>query len=220
MFLEIPDLLTSDEVAVLRRIGRDAPFVDGRVSNPHNQTKQNLQIDTGHAGHGESSTILATALNRNEDLRRFAFPTRMAIPMLCKYLPGMTYGRHSDSAFLPMRPEPLRSDVSCTIFVADPATYEGGELTIHLGNRPVAVKGAPGSAVLYPSTTIHEVQPVRSGERLVAITFIQSQIVDEKKRELLYALGEVAELEGLTMKWENRVRLEHVRQTLHRLWSS
>jgi len=219
MFLEIPDLLTGDELAALRRIGREAPFVDGRISNPHNQTKQNLQIDTGHASHREASGILAAALNRSEEVRRFAFPTRMAVPMLCKYVPGMAYGGHSDSAFLPMRPEPLRSDVSCTIFIADPDAYEGGELTAHLGNRSVTVKGVAGSAILYPSTTIHEVQPVRSGERLVAITFIQSQIVDEKQRELLWELGEVSELEGLTMKWENRIRLEHVRQTLYRLWS-
>ena len=219
MFLEIPDLLSGDELSTLRRIGGEAPFVDGRISNPHNQTKQNLQIDTGQAAHREASGILVGALNRSPELRRFAFPTRMAVPMLCKYQAGMNYGKHSDSAFLPMQPEPLRSDVSCTIFIADPASYEGGELTVHLGSRPVIVKGTPGSAVVYPSTTIHEVQPVRSGERLVAITFIQSQIADEKRRELLWELGEVAELEGMTMKWENRVRLEHVRQTLHRLWS-
>ena len=77
-----------------------------------------------------------------------------------------------------------------------------------------------GSAVVYPSTTIHEVLPVRSGARLVAITFVQSQIVDEKQRELLYTLNEVAALEGLNMQWDNRVRLEHVRHSLHRMWAS
>lgn len=220
MFLEIPDILTEQERGRLCEIGNEAPFLDGRISNPHNQSKNNLQIDPRHAGHQESSAIMAEALNRCDAVRRFAFPTRMATPMLCKYVAGMAYGQHSDAAFLPMRPEPLRSDVSCTIFVADPSTYEGGELTIHLGSRPVTIKGAAGSAVIYPSTTIHEVQPVRSGERLVGITFIQSQIVDERKRDLLYTLGEVAELEGLNMHWDNRVRLEHVRASLHRDWST
>jgi len=72
---------------------------------------------------------------------------------------------------------------------------------------------------VYPSTTIHEVLPVRSGERIVAITFVQSQIVDEKQRDLLYTLNEVAALEGLSMQWDNRIRLEHVRHSLHRMWS-
>ena len=82
------------------------------------------------------------------------------------------------------------------------------------------MKGPAGAGVVYPSTTIHEVMPVTAGERLVAITFIQSQIVDERKRELLYVLNEVAALEGLNMQWDNRMRLEHVRHSLHRMWSS
>ena len=164
--------------------------------------------------------MLMTALGRNEEFRNFAFARRIAPPLICRYGPDMKYGKHPDAAFLPMQPTPLRSDISCTIFLAEPDTYEGGELTIHLGTKPITIKGKAGSAVVYPSTTIHEVQPVKSGERLVAITFIQSQIEDEKKRHLLYLLNEVAALEGLKMDWENRVQLEHVRQSLHRMWAS
>jgi PKHD-type hydroxylase len=160
------------------------------------------------------------ALYRSEEFRNYAFPKRVAPPLLARYQPGMKYGRHSDSAFLPMQPEPLRSDVSMTIFLNDPATYKGGELVIHLGTRPIAIKGKPGSAVIYPSTTIHEVAPVTEGERLVAITFVESQIVDERYREILYTLNEVAALEGLKMHWDNRTRLEHVRNSLHRIWST
>lgn len=220
MFLEIPDVLDPAEVERLREIARVSTFVDGRISNPHNLTKQNLQVDTRAAGHQDAARIVGEALRRCELFARFAFPVRVATPLLCRYEPGMHYGKHPDAAFLPMQPTPLRSDVSCTVFVSDPSTYEGGELTIHLGSRPIAVKGAAGSAVVYPSTTIHEVLPVRSGARLVAITFVQSQIVDEKQRELLYTLNEVAALEGLNMQWDNRVRLEHVRHSLHRMWAS
>jgi PKHD-type hydroxylase len=219
MFLEISDVLNPAEIARLRQIAGSASFVDGRVSNPGNPTKQNTQIDPGCAEYEEAGRIVALGLERNEEFSRFTFPVRVATPLLCRYEPGMSYGKHPDSAYLPMQPAPLRSDVSCTVFIADPETYEGGELTIHLGSRPIAVKGPAGSAVVYPSTTIHEVQPVRSGQRLVAITFIESQIVDEKKRDLLYTLNEVVALEGLGMQWENRVRLEHVRQSLHRMWS-
>jgi len=220
MFMEIANVLTADEIRRLHEIARSATFIDGRISNPHNPTKQNLQVDVRNAAFQDSSRIVGEALHRNEELHRFSFPVRIAAPLLSKYAPGMSYGRHPDSAFLPTQPTPLRSDVSCTVFLSEPSAYEGGELTIHLGSRPILVKGVACSAVVYPSTTIHEVLPVRTGERLVAITFIQSQIVDEKKRELLYTLNEVAALEGLNMQWDNRMRLEHVRHSLHRMWSS
>ena len=80
------------------------------------------------------------------------------------------------------------------------------------------IKGGPGDAVLYPSTTLHEVAPVSSGERVVMITFIESQIADPAQRELLYTLNEVRALEGLKMDWRNRVRLEYVAANLQRMW--
>jgi PKHD-type hydroxylase len=189
------------------------------VSNPHNQTKNNLQMDHTTEAYQEATQIMGQALMRSEEVRNFAFVRRLAPPLMCRYQPGMKYGSHVDNAYLPMQPTAMRSDISCTIFIADPSTYEGGELTIHLGSKPIKIKGKRGSAVLYPSTTIHEVMPVTSGERLVAITFIESQITNELERYLLYTLGEVAALEGLKMDWDNRVRLEHVRQSLHRMWS-
>ena len=219
MFLEIPSLLTAAEIDRLRDIARTSEFVDGRISNPHNTTKNNQQLHGRDGVAKESSTIVAQALGRSEEFRNFAFPARVAPPLMCRYHPGMNYGKHSDSAFLPMQPTPLRSDIACTVFIADPGGYDGGELTVYLGTRAIKVKGAAGSAVVYPSTTIHEVQPVTRGNACVSITFVQSQIPDEKKRELLYTLNEVAALEGLNMQWENRVRLEQVRQSLHRMWS-
>ena len=102
----------------------------------------------------------------------------------------------------------LRSDLSCTIFLNDPASYEGGALRIQLGTREERFRGAPGSAIVYPSTTMHEVEAVTKGERFVAITFIQSRIADGFRRELLYELNEVAALEGLGMAPENFARLQ------------
>ena len=220
IFIEIENILTAQELARLDQIAATAKFIDGRASNPHNQTKYNLQIEPGTDLHKESSTILGQALLRSEEVRNFAFIHRFAPPLMSRYLPDMKYGKHPDNAFLPMQPTPLRSDISCTIFIADPASYDGGELTIHLGSKPITIKGKRGAAVLYPSTTIHEVQPVTRGERIVAITFMESQICDEKKRDLLYTLNEVAALEGLKMDWDNRIRLEHVRHSLHRMWST
>jgi PKHD-type hydroxylase len=131
----------------------------------------------------------------------------------------MTYGAHIDSAFLPGGQEPLRSDISCTIFVSDPGTYQGGELVVYLGTEEVRIKGKAGAAVFYASTAVHQVAPVTSGERLVIITFIESQIADPMQRDLLYSLGEVRALEGLKMDWRNRTQLEYVIANLHRMWS-
>ena len=87
------------------------------------------------------------------------------------------------------------------------------------GTRTVTFKCAPGDAIAYPSTTLHEVVPVRSGQRLVSITFVESYIADPHQRTTVYELNEIAALEGLSMKWENRVRLDVVRQNLMRMWA-
>jgi PKHD-type hydroxylase len=100
-----------------------------------------------------------------------------------------------------------------------PGSYDGGELVVHLGTQPVVIKGVPGSVIVYPSTQLHEVTAVRRGTRLVSITFIESMIPEEHLRTQLYELSEVAALEGLNMRWENRVRLDAVRNNLLRLWS-
>jgi len=113
----------------------------------------------------------------------------------------------------------LRSDLSCTIFLNDPAQYEGGALRIVLGNAELRFKGALGSAIVYPSSTLHEVEKVESGERIVGLTFIESQIADTSKRNLLYELNEVAALEGNRMSYENFTRLQSVQQNLMRRWS-
>ena len=218
MFLEIPDVLTAPEVERLRELARGAKFADGKLSSPHSTVKNNQQIDPADPAHAESSKLMAMALQRNEAFRGFAFPRIMAPPMLARYAPGMNYGVHSDAAFLPVGGRPLRSDLSCTLFIGPPGAYEGGELSIHLGTRAVAFKGAPGSIIVYPSNTLHEVKPVTSGERLVGLTFIESLIADPAHRELLYELDEVAALEGFNMSWDNRTRLQHVRNNLRRMW--
>ena len=221
MFLEIPQLLTETEIGRLRQLSRELRFVDGRQSNPANAQKNNLQAagDAGDPRYAESSQIVGAALMRSEQFRGFAFPKRMAPPLLARYEPGMKYGPHADAARVQSAVGALRSDVSATVFLNEPDSYEGGELVVHLGTRPVAFKMPPGGAIIYPSTLLHEVRPVTEGQRLVSITFIESFISDEFLRTQLYELNEVAALEGLKMSWESRIRLEVVRQNLERLWS-
>jgi PKHD-type hydroxylase len=220
MFLQIENFLTSAEVTSVTEIARQAKFIDGRRSNPHNPTKDSAIADPGDPTAQKASQIALAAFQRSEQARNFVFPQRMAAPSLCRYETGMKYGPHIDAAYLPLGAQPLRSDVSCTIFISAPKDYEGGELVAHVGSEIVRIKGDAGSAVFYPSTTVHQVTPVGAGERLVIITFIESQIPDQLQRDLLYSLGEVRALEALKMDWRNRIQLDYVIQNLHRMWSS
>jgi len=219
MFLELPELLNPAEIDELRQIGAAAKFVDGRATNPHSKVKQNLILADQEA-YKRSAQIMFEALRRSEEFNNWAFPKTLAQPWLTKYAGGGTYGVHTDVAFM-QQPggRALRSDLSCTIYVTAPETYDGGELVVHLGTREVRVKGAAGSAVVYPSNTLHEVTPVTRGERLVGLTFIESRIASAEKRDLLYELNEVAALEGLNMSWENYTRLQRVQQCLLRNWA-
>ena len=106
---------------------------------------------------------------------------------------GMYYGTHTDAAFMPASlARTLRSDLSCTVFLSDPDSYEGGDLVARLGNSEVRLRAPAGAAIVYPSTTLHRVEEVTKGERLVALTFIESRIADGEQRELLYELNEIA----------------------------
>lgn len=213
MFQEIPDLLTAEEVTALRRLAAAAQWVDGRQSNPHSSVKNNLQLYEKNA-----ADILARALYRSEPFTNFAFPIVLAPPMLSRYTPGMHYGGHADAAYLPLGEKPLRCDLSCTIFLSDTDSYEGGALKIRLGTREISFRGEPGSAIVYPSTTFHEVEAVSRGERLAGITFVQSRIADAFLREQLYELNEVAALEGLNMDPANFARLQLVQRNLLQRW--
>ena len=126
MFLQIENYLTPAEVQEISDIARQAKFIEGRRSNPHNHTKDNVIGDPGDAMAQKASQVALSALQRNEQSRNFAFPQRMAVPSLARYDVGMKYGAHIDAAFLPLGPQPLRSDVSCTIFISNPKDYEGG----------------------------------------------------------------------------------------------
>jgi PKHD-type hydroxylase len=214
MFLQIENFLTAAEVESIGELARQTAFIDGRRSNPHNPTKHNVIADPTDPKGTQAAQIALAAIQRSEAARNFALPKRVALPVLTRY--GIA---HIDSAFLPGAPEPMRSDVSCTIFISDPGSYRGGELIVYLGSEEVRIKGGAGHAVFYASTSVHQVAPVTAGERLVMITFIESQIADPLRRDILYSLGEVRALEGLKMDWRNRTQLEYAIANLQRMWA-
>ena len=210
-------ILTEAEIAECRRIAAAAPFVHGRITNPHNKAKDNEQLHDAGA-HQKSSELLRTAMLRSAEFMEFAFPIALAPPLMTRYKPGMKYGAHADAAFIQLPGATIRSDLSCTIFLNDPKDYDGGELNVRLGDAQLMFKLKPGEAIVYPSDSFHQVAPVTRGERLVAITFIQSRIQDPFRRNLLFDLNEVAALEGLKMEYQNFSRLQVVQNQLLRYW--
>lgn len=219
MFHDIPDVLTANELAQLRAIAAATTFVDGRASAAGSPVKNNVQIGERNALQ-QSAQIVTQALYRNEDFRVFAFPKLMTPPILTRYDTGMHYGLHVDAAFMQIGERAVRSDLSCTIFISDESEYEGGALRIRLGALDVRIKGKAGSAIVYPSTSIHEVEPIISGSRLIALTFIESRIVNSEQREWLFELNEISAIAGNKMDRDTYTRLQRVRENLLRYWSN
>ena len=214
---KIIDILNPQQIAQIKDIAGRAKFVDGRITNPHNTAKKNEQLHDPTA-YQQSAQILHNALVAVEDFRNFTFPAAIAPPLVTRYTPGMHYGAHTDNAYLQLPNGTIRSDISCTVFLNEPESYEGGALHIQLGDGHMRFKLKPGQAIVYPSDTLHEVEAVTKGERLVAITFIQSRVPDPFRRNLLYNLNEVAALEGLKMTPENYTMMQLIQNQLLRYW--
>lgn len=213
----LPNVLSAAELQAVRELLPQVGFADGRATNPDSRIKQNLQAPQEDPANQRIAQIARDALVRHPGLRTYAHPRNMARTTVVRYEPGMTYGWHVDEALFPSTP-PMRSDLSCTIFLNPPGDYDGGELTMQLGEQDLAYKLEPGSALLYPSTTIHRVAPVTRGVRIAAITWLQSWIADAQQRELLVQLAEARARTDLGDE-RLQVLLESLRTNLFRMWA-
>ena len=210
-------LLDSVQIARLTDIAGSAKWVDGRTTNPTNTGKNNQQIEGGVA-RDESGQLLGDALRASPAFNEFALPVAVAPPLLSRYSPGMGYAIHADNAFIHLGAETIRNDLACTIFLADPASYDGGALMIHVGDVKTAFRLPAGHAILYSATMPHEVEPVTRGERLAAFTFIQSRIADPAKRAIAAELGVLARSERDRLDPPAHARLLVIQQNLLRDW--
>lgn len=217
-FKIIKNLLQRREVQNLVDMSKKLSYVDGRASsNPGSHVKNNLQADTQDPIYTEAGKIVQRALFTNPIFKEYAVPKSVAMPMICKYTPGMEYGYHVDAAILATKPA-MRADVSITVFLNDPASYEGGELCAKMGDKEFEIKLNPGDAVAYPSITLHRVKPVTSGERLVSISFCESMIPNHYHRELLYQLGKAINMDSEKLSWDTMTELTNVHTNLKRMW--
>jgi PKHD-type hydroxylase len=190
MITRIAGVLDPEQLSKVRAAVAGMSFVDGKTTAGYRaqRVKNNLQVDREKSPQApEMSELVRTALRRNGDFRRAALPRFVRLPMFSLYKPGMEYGRHVDDAIMGGTTK-VRSDLSITIFLNEPDEYDGGELVIEssIGEHPIKLPA--GAAVVYPSSTLHRVTPITRGERLAAITWVQSFVRDPAAREILHDL--------------------------------
>lgn len=168
----------------------DTPFQDGReTAGWHARTvKHNRQAEGRHPAVGALREEVTGHLQRHALFQMAVRPRRMKPLMFSRYEPGMSYGNHVDDAIMGSPSGAMRTDISFTLFLGDPDSYDGGELLIETTGGEQTFKLPAGSLVLYPSSTLHRVEPVTRGERLAAVGWAQSLVRDPQQREVLFDL--------------------------------
>ena len=189
----IPGLLKPAEVKEIVDELERSEFVDGRSSagRKARQVKKNQHLVQGSPKCRELSVIVLRAIDGNSDISKIDLPNRVAPILFNRYEPGMEYGFHMDMAIQQSNTGPFRTDISMTLFLSDPGSYQGGELEIDTDLGEQQIKLAAGDALLYPSTSLHRVKPVLSGTRLAAVTWFQSLVGDPARRQILYEVQSV-----------------------------
>lgn len=221
MMLHIPGVLTREQVADMRRRLDESQWVDGRatVGTQGAKVKQNRQLpDTSPLG-VELGQIVLQALANNPLFFSAALPLRTCPPLFNCYAGGEHYGAHVDGSMrrIPGSGQWLRTDVSSTLFLSDPEEYDGGELIVTDQYGEHEVKLPAGDLILYPSTSIHRVQPVTRGARICSFFWTQSMVRDDMRRGMLLELdqniqslrarlGDSPEMVGLTGHYHNLLR--------------
>jgi PKHD-type hydroxylase len=199
MVIEIPEVLTGEQVAHSRRQRDATDWVDGKGTAGHQSAKayDNMQIPEGHPVAKEVGEMILGALRRNGLFVTAALPLHVFPPLFNRYMGGQSFGSHVDNAIrqVPGTAHRLRTDLSCTLFLSERDSYDGGELMVEDTYGVHSVKLPAGHLVLYPSTSLHHVRPVTRGARVSAFFWLQSMIRSDADRTLLFDLD--AAIRGL-----------------------
>jgi PKHD-type hydroxylase len=222
MLLHVPAVLDAGELKELRQLLAKAEWADGKVTagTQSAQVKRNIQLPETSADAEAARQIVLKALSRNGLFYSAALPRKVYPPLFNQYRDGMDFGAHIDNG---VRTHALsgmhvRTDISCTLFINDPESYEGGELVIEDTYGQQAVKLPAGDMVLYPGTSLHHVTPVTKGARLASFFWVQSMIRDDAQRTLLFEMdasivslrqqaGDIPAVVRLTGTYHNLIRM-------------
>lgn len=222
MLLHLPQILNPEELLLLQALMAEADWVDGKVTagTQSAQVKRNIQLDEKSEYAEKGRKIVLKALSRNALFFSAALPKTIYPPLFNQYKNGMDFGAHIDNAVRThaLTGTHVRTDISCTLFLVDPESYDGGELVIEDTYGHQMVKLAAGDMVLYPGTSLHHVRPVTSGARIACFFWVQSMIRDDAQRSLLFdmdaAIATLREQHGdspavirLTGNYHNLIRM-------------
>jgi len=192
MLLQVPDVLTAEQLADARHAILSADWVDGRVTAGHQsvRTKNNLQLPEDSPAARKVADLILGALQRSPLFLSAALPLKVFPPLFNRYEGGQSFGNHVDNAIRQVTgtPHRIRTDLSATLFFNNPDEYDGGELVVEDTYGVHTVKLPAGHMVLYPSSSLHNVRPVTRGARLASFFWIQSMVRDDAERTLLFDL--------------------------------
>lgn len=192
MLLQIPDVLTPEQLASCRELLESAEWVDGRITAGHQsaRTKDNLQLPEDHGYAKQLGDAIIVALERNSLFMAAALPLKVFPPLFNRYQNGQSFGNHVDNAIRQVTgtPHRVRTDLSATLFFSNPDEYDGGELVVEDTYGVHSVKLPAGHLILYPASSVHHVRAVTRGVRLASFFWIQSMVRDDGERTLLFDL--------------------------------
>jgi PKHD-type hydroxylase len=192
MLVHVADVLTQDETVEARAALDTAEWVDGRVTAGFQsaRAKDNLQLPEAHPTAQRLGALVLDALERHPLFVSAALPLRVFPPLFNRYEGGGSFGSHVDNSIrqIPGTPYRIRTDLSATLFLAEPDEYDGGELCVEDTYGEHRIKLPAGDLVLYPSTSLHYVTPVTRGARVASFFWIQSLVRDDGRRTLLFDL--------------------------------
>jgi PKHD-type hydroxylase len=192
MLLQIPNVLSGAQVAEARQMLDAAEWIDGRVTAGHQsaRAKSNMQLPEDHPTSRRLGEVILAALQRNPLFIAAALPLRVFPPLFNRYAGGQSFGNHVDNAIrqAPTSGLRIRTDLSATLFLAEPAEYDGGELMVEDTYGVHSVKLPAGHMVIYPASSLHNVRPVTRGARIASFFWVQSMVRDDAERALLFDL--------------------------------
>jgi len=224
MLLQIPDVLTAEQVARCRELLEAANWVDGRVTAGHQsaRAKDNLQLPEDHEHARQLGDTIIAALERNPLFMAAALPLKVFPPLFNRYQDGQSFGNHVDNAIRQVTgtPHRVRTDLAATLFFTNPEEYDGGELVVEDTYGLHSVKLPAGSLVLYPASSVHHVRPVTRGARIASFFWIQSMVRDDGERTLLFDLDvAIQRLAGDVPDHTSVVELTSLYHNLLRRWA-
>ena len=192
MLLQVPDVLTAEQVRDARTVLDAADWVDGRVTAgfQSGRVKDNRQLPEDAPASRELGEMMLRAVQRHPLFMSAALPFRIFPPLFNRYEGGQAFGNHVDNAIRQVTgtPHRLRTDLSATLFLSEPSDYDGGELLVEDTYGVHSVKLPAGDLVLYPATSLHRVTAVTRGARIASFFWIQSMVRDDGERTLLFDL--------------------------------